>query len=185
MKIGVFCSSHSDLPKAWTEAADTLGRTIGSAGSTLVYGGVNAGLMAVIAHAVKESSGRVAGVVPVIRREVTSPLNDVTIPCADLASRKQIMNSVSDMFVCLPGGYGTLDELFSAYAQIRFTGRHKPIVVYSPDGVYDHLRLLMDNITALGLMDRDPDMADILTTVTTADELSRTVAHLIDQHHKQ
>ena len=114
-KIGVYLSSKDNLPASYVEAARQVGHLIGSTGRTLVYGGARKGLMEVLAQSVKASGGRVYGMVPEIieQRGLVSDAVDVTFRCVDLSDRKQMMNRESDVLVALPGGIGTLDEVFT------------------------------------------------------------------------
>lgn len=171
LKIAVYCSASENLDPAWIDAARRLGAWIGGAGATLVYGGVDAGLMRVVAREVSDAGGAtIVGVVPAKRSDMASPLNDVVVPAEDLADRKSAMQLMSDVFVILPGGYGTLDEFLSALAFIRFNGlRDKSIILYNPGGLYDPLLRQFDGLIACGLMDRA--CLDSVCIVSSSDEL--------------
>lgn len=116
--IGVFLSSRQNIAPVYAEAVKALGQWIGQQKLTLVYGGSKAGMMELLAATVKQHGGRVIGVVPDIVRQrgMESPHCDVTIYSADLADRKAIMMREADVFVALPGGVGTLDEMLTAAA---------------------------------------------------------------------
>ncbi len=152
--VAVYCSASEGLPEQWMAAAREIGLWIGRSGSTLVYGGVDAGLMRVVAEAVKScGAGRITGVVPELRSNMASPLNDVSIAVSGLSERKSAMCGMSDVFVVLPGGYGTLDEFFTTLACLRFNGvDSKTIVLYNPDGLYDSLLNQFDTLMRSGLM---------------------------------
>ena len=154
LNVAVYCSAAGDLPESWVDAARELGRWIGRRGATLVYGGVDAGLMTVVARGVRDGGGgRVTGVIPDLRRDMASPLNDTEIAVAGLAERKAVMCRMADVYVVLPGGYGTLDEFFTTLADILFnplTG--KTIILYNPDGLYDSLLAQFDTLVAAGLI---------------------------------
>ena len=170
--IAVYCSASESLPAAWTEAAERLGLWIARTDSTLVYGGVDAGLMRVVAQAAKSmSTARTIGVVPSLRAGMASPLNDTVLPARGLHDRKETMISLADVFVALPGGYGTLDEIISTFAHLRFNGDHsKPLLVLNLDNIFDplteQLRLMVDK----GLM--TPDALSAITFVSSADQLT-------------
>lgn len=168
--IAVFCSAADGLPRQWIETASALGRWIGRHGAVLVYGGVEAGLMKTVAEAAKPAGARIVGIVPARRRTAASPLNDIVIPATDLNNRKAAMSHLSDVFVILPGGYGTLDELMTAFAYINFTDQQsKRIILYNPDGLYDGIIAQLDKFVSAGLM--RPRCLDCLTAVTTTDSL--------------
>lgn len=171
LKIAVYCSASENLAPGWIDAARRLGAWIGATGATLVYGGVDAGLMRVVARAASDAgAGSIVGVVPAKRSGMASPFNDVVVPAEDLADRKSVMQLMADVFVVLPGGYGTLDEFLSALAFIRFNGlRDKSIILYNPGGLYDPLLRQFDDLIACGLM--DPACLDSVCIVSSSDEL--------------
>ena len=135
MKIGVYLSSKDHLPSSYVEAAQQVGSFIGSEGHTLVYGGARKGLMEVLAQSVKQAGGRVYGMVPEIieQRGLVSDAIDVTFRCVDLNDRKMMMNRESDVLVALPGGIGTLDEVFTVMANTVIGIRHQPVVFFNVD----------------------------------------------------
>ena len=170
-KVAVYCSAAESLPVAWVEAAAQLGYWIGSEDATLVYGGVDAGLMRVVARAVKATGkGHIIGVVPMLRSDMASPLNDVEIPAEGLADRKANMQLMADVFVVLPGGYGTLDEMVSTLSYLSFNRiTDKSIILYNPDGLYDSTLQQFRAMIERGLM--KAQCLDCLEVVATADEI--------------
>lgn len=118
MKIAVFCSANSNIDQSYFDAADELGKWIGRNGHTLIYGGCNMGLMECIAESTHNSGGRVIGVIPTMLEKGgrVSKFIDVDIPCNDLSDRKALMMEQADEIVALPGGIGTLDEIFTVAA---------------------------------------------------------------------
>lgn len=173
MRVVVYCSSAEVLPEHWREGAAAIGRWIGEHDAALVYGGVNAGLMSVTAAAAHEAGAHIVGVVPVRRNDAASSLNDIQISVADLNERKATMELLGDVFVVLPGGYGTLDELTSTLAYINFTKQNgKHIVIYNPDGIFDPLLAQLDTMVAAGLMRHSCHEA-IITTTTPAQTIAQ------------
>ena len=138
-KIGVFLSSKSDLPESYVQAAREVGALIGRTGRTLVYGGARKGLMEVLAQSVKANGGRVYGMVPdiIVDRGLVSDTLDVTFRCVDLSDRKAMMNRESEVLVALPGGIGTLDEVFTVMANAVIGIGRQPVVFYNVDGCWD------------------------------------------------
>ncbi len=169
--VAVYCSAADRLPEKWIEAAEILGRWIGDHGATLVYGGVDAGLMKVVARAVKSTgSGAVVGVVPELRAAMSSPFNDKVIAVKGLAERKELMCEMADTFVVLPGGYGTLDELATTLAYLRFNSvAGRSIILYNPDNLYDHLLDMFDVMITQGLMALE--CLDAVAVATSSDEM--------------
>ena len=178
-KIGVFLSARNNLDPAYKTAADEVGEWIGKTGRTLVYGGSRAGLMEVIAAATKRNGGKVYGVVPQIitQRHLESELIDFCFPCADLTDRKSIMMQESDVLLALPGGIGTLDELFTVLgvSAIGIQGQ-RPLVLYNVAGCWDHLITLLKDLCEKGFITRK--FEEVVSVATTVDELARVITDL-------
>lgn len=140
MKIAVYCSSSSCTTAEMRMQAGILGCWIGTTGSTLVYGGVAAGLMEIVASETNRAGGRVVGVVPQSRKGSECVMNHENIMVDDLHERKRVMENLADAFVALSGGYGTLDEVISTWASLGFSGVAKPIILVNAEGFYEPLR---------------------------------------------
>ena len=150
MNVAVFCSANNDIAPDYFRAAEELGRWIGENGHTLVYGGGNSGLMECIGKAVHEADGRTIGVVPRIMEEGrrVSDYVDVEIPCEDLNDRKAIMMERADIFHALPGGIGTLDEVFTVAASKTIGYHQKRVILYNMKGFFNPLIKLLDDLQA-------------------------------------
>ena len=157
-KIGVYLSSKENLPENYVQAAREVGELIGRTGRILIYGGARKGLMEVLAQSVKQHGGRIYGMVPEIieKRGLVSDAIDVTFRCVDLSDRKMMMNRESDVLVALPGGIGTLDEVFTVMANTVIGIRHQPVVFYNVDGCWDTLLAALDNLFEQGLVSGSP-----------------------------
>lgn len=152
MRIAVYCSASANLPRQWKDDARALGRWIGSVGGELVYGGVEAGLMKEVAEAARAAGAATVGVVPSRRLDRADRRLDVMIRTSDLVERKRIMLNLADVFVALPGGYGTLDEVASTFAHQSFTGRQAPVILLNADGIFTHLVEQYRTFAERGLM---------------------------------
>ena len=148
MEIAVFCSANNNIDPDYFRLTETLGRWIGENGHTLVYGGGNSGLMECIGKAVHEAGGRTIGDIPRIMEEgrKMSDYVDVEIPCEDLTDRKAIMMEHADVFYALPGGVGTLDEVFTIIASNTIGYHQKKVVLYNMKGFWNSLIALLDNL---------------------------------------
>lgn len=169
--IAVFLSSAPGLPESYVRAAAEVGALIGRTGRTLVYGGAAKGLMETLARAAKEAGARVYGAVPDIieQRGQVSPCVDVVFRCVDLSDRKAVMMREADVFVVLPGGVGTLDELFTVLAARTIGLTAKPVVLYNVDGCWDSLLALLEELRQKGLV--SSAVSDLLTIVSSVAEL--------------
>lgn len=146
--VGVFCAASQDLEPCFYEEAVRVGQLLGRLGKTLVYGGANCGLMECVARGVKQEGGRVVGVVPDIleQNRRVSALLDEKVPCRDLNDRKAIMVERSEVLVALPGGLGTLDEIFTVVAAHTIGYHAKQVVLYNAGGFWDGLTALLRNL---------------------------------------
>ncbi len=157
MKIGVFCSANSKIDPDFVTKTEELGQWIGENGHSLVFGGCNLGLMERVAKAVKAAGGMTIGVIPSIveHRGGVSQYVDVEIPCDNLSDRKDLLLAQSDILVALPGGVGTLDEIFTVVAS-RTIGYHgKRMILYNMKGFYAPLLHVLDDLQAQGMIRGD------------------------------
>ncbi len=147
--ICVFCGSSPGALTEYSSAARELGRLMGLQGLTLVYGGSNIGLMRVIADACMANGGHVIGVMPhgLIDREVAyRDLKEFHV-VASMSERKEKMAALSDAFIAMPGGIGTLDEIFEAMSWNQLEIMDKPIALLNTAGFYNDLVKFLDHIT--------------------------------------
>jgi len=145
-RICVFCGSSKGLKPAYREAAVEIGRAIAAKGFELVYGGGNIGLMGELADAALEAGGRVIGVIPdgLLRREVGHlHLTELHI-VSSMHERKAMMAELSDAFVALPGGYGTLEEFFEIVTWAQLGMHRKPCGLLNVSGYFDPLLDMID-----------------------------------------
>lgn len=154
MKICVFCSANEQIDPDFFSATEELGRWAAKNGHAIVYGGVNQGLMECLGRAAHEAGGRTIGVVPTIV-EKTGRVSDhveIEIPCDNLSDRKQLMMDKSDVFIALPGGIGTLDEIFTVAASATIGYHQKPVILYNLKGFWNPLIQLLDNLQERGMV---------------------------------
>jgi len=154
MKLCVFCSANQEIDPDFFEMTRELGAWAAHEGHVIVYGGVNQGLMECVGKAAKEAGARTIGVVPRIVEESgrTSEWVEVEVLCDNLTDRKQLMMDQSDAFIALPGGIGTLDEIFTVAASATIGYHHKPVILYNMKGFWNPLIALLDELQAKGLM---------------------------------
>lgn len=152
--VCVFLGSARGADPTLTEAARELGAGIARRGWTLVYGGASVGLMGELADAALGAGGQVVGVIPGDMRERELAHQGLTRleVVSSMAERKERMFAAADAFVTLPGGFGTLDELFEALT-LALLGHHvRPCVLVDLGGYYRHLLAFLDGAVAAGLL---------------------------------
>ena len=169
--VCVYCSSSAHVADSIKDAGRTFGRLLGEAGLELVYGGTTCGLMLVVAQAAKEAGGRVLGIIPTMfsGRGMNNAQQDATIEVTDLAARKKAMIQHSGAFVMLPGGIGTLDELFDTLAQKQLGLHQKPMILLNTDGFYDPLLRFLEHCVKQHTI--RPEHASLLKAAATPEEV--------------
>ena len=164
--VCIFCAASPGAAPAYAEAAAEMGRLIAEAGLRLVYGGGSVGLMGVVARAARAAGGEVIGVIPGFLRYAEIPEDEVTkMHFVDsMHERKQMMFDLSDAFVSLPGGVGTMDETIEimTWAQL---GRHaKPIVLVDTLGYWSAFEAMLKKAVAEGFA--KPSLANLYSVVS-------------------
>ena len=140
-KICVYCGSSLGRSEAYQNTAIVLGKELARQNITLVYGGASVGIMGILADTVLEYGGEVIGVIPkdILAKEVGhNGLTELHI-AENMHERKKLMETLSDGFIALPGGMGTLEELFEVLTWGQLGFHHKPIALMNVAGYYDHL----------------------------------------------
>lgn len=127
---------------------------MGENGHTVVFGGCNVGLMECIAKAAHEAGGRTIGVVPTIIEKGgrMSEYVDIHIPCDNLDDRKALMVAQSDINIALPGGVGTLDEIFTVCAAASIGYHQKKVILYNMKGFWNSLLQMLDDLEQKGVI---------------------------------
>ena len=178
MKICVFCSANQQIDPAFFAATEELGRWAAENGHSIVYGGVNQGLMECLAKAANEAHGRTIGVIPsmVEKSGRTSDYVDVEIRCDNLTDRKQLMMDQGDVFVALPGGIGTLDEIFTVAASATIGYHQKAVILYNIKECWTGLVALLDELQQRGMM--RGQWRDYIKVASSLKELASMVEEL-------
>jgi uncharacterized protein (TIGR00730 family) len=169
--ICVFCGAQNAVPKEHLDMARELGIDMAKAGKQLVYGGGDCGLMGAVANGVLEGKGKAIGVFPrsLGRIEVEHKGLTNMIMVDSMHERKQLMYDHSDVFVILPGGCGTLDEMFEVITWRQIKIHDKPVVIHNHNGYWDHLAQLLEHMVATGFA--KPETRSFYTFVNTKAEL--------------
>lgn len=154
MNIAVYCSSSNHITEHYKQSAYQLGEWMAENGHTLIFGGATGGLMSSISEGVSSKKGKIIGVIPdaVIRMNRQSSLCTELVIVESMSERKAKMKAAADIFVVLPGSFGTLDELFDVLAS-GIVGEHKKeTIIVNQNGFYDELFLLTEKMIAEGFI---------------------------------
>ena len=157
MRIAVYCSAKDVIPEEYLALGDALGKWIGENGHTLVYGGATGGLMSRTSDAAKAAGAHVVGVIPPrIKAAGRLATNcDYLIEVNNMSERKQRMRDEADLIVCLPGSYGTLDEMMDATSSAIVGEHHKPTFVLNFQGFYEPLKQQIELMRRLHFIPQD------------------------------
>jgi uncharacterized protein (TIGR00730 family) len=181
--IGVFCASSRTLDQRWLELATATGLALGRRGHTLVSGGGCVGMMGALADGARAGGAHTIGVIPQALRdlEVADLAAGELVITDGMASRKTAIMARSDAFLTLPGGLGTLDELFEVWTLATLDMHRKPIVLLDADGFYANL---LDWLAGLGRAGfARPAALDLLTVVDSVDAALDVIEERTGQGH--
>ena len=154
-KICIFCGACYGIQPIYREHAEQLGMLLGKAGKTVIYGGASVGLMGAVADSTLAAGGKAIGVLPdfLTAYEIKHPnIDHIMVP--DLYQRKKIMLDDADAFIVLPGGLGTLDELFEIWSASQLQQYHKPIGILNTQGFYDDLLQSVQKMAEQGFINQ-------------------------------
>jgi uncharacterized protein (TIGR00730 family) len=166
-RLCVYCGSSGAVDGQYREAAGELGARLAAAGIGLVYGGGRVGLMGILADAALAAGGEVIGVIPSRLRDAELAHSGVTelVVVESMHERKGMMAEKADAFAILPGGIGTLDEMFEILSWNQLRLHDKPILLVDIAGYWAPLRMLLDDIVEKGFA--RPEVRELYRVVTT------------------
>jgi uncharacterized protein (TIGR00730 family) len=156
-RVCVFCGSREGSSPSYVEAARRMGKTLARRGLGLVYGGGRVGLMGVLADAALDEGGEVVGVIPdaLVTREIAHAGLTKLYVVGTMHERKKLMADLSDGFVALPGGYGTLEEFLEVLSWAQLSIHEKPCALLDVNGFWKPLSTLFDEAVAEGFVPPD------------------------------
>jgi uncharacterized protein (TIGR00730 family) len=154
MRVSVFCSSAPDIPKSSLDLAFGIGEAIGEQGWDLVWGGGKASMMGAVAKGARSKGAATIGVIPqpLINLEFEDKDATQMHVVSDMRTRKAKIEDLSDAFIALPGGIGTLEEFFEIWVGSYLKFHSKPIAICDPVGFYDPLRTALDHLAEHNFM---------------------------------
>lgn len=175
--ICVYCGSNPGAASEYADTARAVGAGLAQAGIRLVYGGGYVGLMGIVADAAIDAGGQVTGIIPdfLNEKEIAHPrVSDLHV-VRSMHERKLMMAEQSDAFITLPGGIGTMEELFEVWTWSQLGRHRKPVGLLSVNGYYDKLLDFIDHMTGEGFL-QDKHRAMLLR--------GQTVEELLDQFQR-
>lgn len=179
-KLCVFCGSRAGSDPAYAREGEKLGRLLGERGVELVYGGGGIGLMAIVANATLAAGGRVTGIIPEFLRAyevgIVNGANEIVVK--GMHERKAKMFELSDAFVVLPGGLGTLDESIEIITWKQLQQHNKPIVFVNTNGYWDAYLALIDRVVDGGFGHHK--VKDLFQVVARAEDVFDAIAQAPD-----
>jgi uncharacterized protein (TIGR00730 family) len=186
--ICVYCSSGPGTDPAFVRAAQDFGGILAQNGIGLVYGGGGDGMMGTLARAVLDGGGHVTGIIPefLTRREHALRGAQELVVTRDMHERKRKMFEMSDAFVALPGGVGTLEELVEQLTWVQLGRHRKPVLLANIKGFWQPLRALFDHMRALEFIRGDLNFE--LLVANTADDILpmlQAAASIVPEEAKQ
>lgn len=176
--VCVFCGSRAGHDSQYTEVARDIAEAIVEAGLTTVYGGGSVGIMGTVADVCLAAGAPIIGVIPQALADVELMHPQVTqmrvVP--DMHARKALMHELSDGYLALPGGFGTMEELFEVLCWSQLNLHQSPVAVFNQNGLYDPLINLADRMVDEGFL--DADSRSLMSVLTSAGQVKSWLADL-------
>jgi uncharacterized protein (TIGR00730 family) len=175
--VCVYCASSESIDPAYLQLAADVGARVASGGHTLVSGGGRVSMMGALAKAARAGGAHTVGVIPrhLVGYEVADTEADELVVVETMRERKRIMDHRSEAFIALPGGIGTLEELFEVWTSHSLGMHTKPVIVLDPFGFYDRLWAYLDELRERGFV--RAAALDALHRVTTVDDAFAIIEH--------
>jgi uncharacterized protein (TIGR00730 family) len=168
--VAVFCASATGANPAYRVAAEELGRALATRNIGVIYGGSNVGLMKAVAEGALTADGKVIGVIPEVLVDLEVAHHGITELhiTSTMHTRKALIGEKADAFIALPGGFGTLEELFEVLAWHTLKIHAKPILLLNINGFYDKLLIFLDHCVTEGML--KPKSRELLLVADTVEE---------------
>jgi len=176
MQVTVYAGSAKGNSEVYARAAEEFAGELAQAGVGIVYGGGSVGLMGVVADAALREGGRVTGVIPqsLAAAEIAHPSLTSLHVVGSMSERKELLANFGDCYVALPGGLGTLEEIFEVWASLILGHHRKPVMLLNVDGYWDSLLSTVGQVAQAGFMRLDE--SESLIAITSAGELFEVLA---------
>jgi hypothetical protein len=170
MRIAVFCSSSPTIDNKYVELASELGKAIGNKKWELVSGGGHISMMGAVARGARHSGGRTIGVIPqaLVDIEFADHDSDELHVVETMGERKAMITDISEAFITMPGGAGTLEEFFEIWVGRYLKFHNKPVIILDPFGLYSPLHELIIHLESEHFI--KPGMRELVTWCSTVDQ---------------
>lgn len=171
-RIAVYCSASDGVPEVYNAAAYHMGGLLAQAGIEVVYGDGGIGLMRHLADGVLDAGGRITGVIPqfMVEQGWNNPRSTRTIVTKSMHERKAVITDMVDAMVALPGGVGTMEELFECLTWKQLGLHGKPVVILNTDGYFDNIVAALDKMVSERFM-QPIHRNDMFSVVSTPEEV--------------
>ena len=171
MNITVFLGSNPGTNEKYARLAAEVGRMIAEGGHTLVYGGATNGLMGILARNVRDHGGHILGVIPGFFHEVQNTDVDELVVVQNMQERKKLLMDRGSMYIALPGGIGTLEEMADAISALKLKHHHNLCIFMNLDGYYEPLKAMLQKMYDEGFA--DPASLEGVLFLDHAEDLGR------------
>ncbi len=173
----IFCGANKGFDPIYEQAAAALATALAHRNINIITGGGSVGLMGVVADATLAAGGTITGIIPDFLNKMEVGHNGLTemIVVESMHERKDLMHQMCDAIIALPGGYGTLDELFESLTWAQLDQHRKPIGILNTKGFYNHLYAFLDTLVTEGLL-KQPNRELLLA----ADEAEDLIQKMMD-----
>lgn len=184
MTIAVYCGSSAGNNKEYEERTIAFGKFLALNNIDVVYGGGRVGLMGILADTVIEHGGKVCGVIPEKLKEKELEHRGITQlkVVADMHERKATMAELSDAFIALPGGAGTLEEIFEVWTWAQLGFHNKPCALFNINGFYDKLIDMLDSMSGEGFLKKE--YVNMIINTDNENELLKALQEYKAPKHK-
>jgi uncharacterized protein (TIGR00730 family) len=183
--VVVFCGANLGNGMVYYDHAYTLGRILATRGMTVIFGGGKVGLMGALAEGALHHDGRVVGVIPTFlkTKEIAHEEVSELIVVENMHERKMRMHGLSDSIIAMPGGWGTMEELFEMMTWAQLGLHTKPIGLLNVNGFFDPFLTMMDNMVKEGFL--RADLMDMILVSTKVDDLITKMQNYIAPEIRQ
>lgn len=178
LMIAVYGAASETVADVHKDNAYKIGQIIADSNMSVIFGGGSTGMMGAAARGVRAADGELVGVIPMFMNAIEPEFDDCTkyVYVDSMAERKSVMEALASHFVILPGGIGTMDEMFQIATLIMLGRKKSKIIVFNDNGVYDHIKEYVDDAISRGFI--DPKIKDIMIWCNSVNAMTNVIKSL-------